>query len=91
MNPIKLIEYLSSAKPIIVTDLIPIREIVNETNAILANPDEIMEWVDGILKLVENNSFAENISKNSYTHFLNQYSWKIRAKKLLFGNIENEL
>src|SRR5690606_11194111 len=51
MNPIKLLEYLSSKKPIVASDLPPIREVLNEQNAILVDSESIDEWTVALNKL----------------------------------------
>lgn len=83
MNPIKIIEYMSSGKPIIASDLAQIREVLNDNIALLVNPENISEWVDAIKKIVIDTNLYQNIEKNSYNYFLENYSWKKRALKLL--------
>lgn len=85
MNPIKVIEYLSSGKSIIASDLKPIREVLNDDIAFLADPDDISQWCDGVLRIVSDKEYAAKLAQNAYDYFLNNYSWKIRADKLL-GN-----
>ena len=51
MSPLKIFEYMSHKKPIIVSDLPVIREVLNEKNSILIDSDNVRLWVEAILKL----------------------------------------
>lgn len=83
MNPIKLLEYMSSKKAIISSDLPTTREIMNESNSILVTFDHIDEWYEAILRLKDNPAFADQIATQAYTDFLNHFTWKKRANKLI--------
>ncbi|MCG3679256.1 glycosyltransferase family 4 protein [Aliarcobacter butzleri] len=82
-NPIKIIEYLSAAKPIIATDMITIREVLNDENAILIDVDNIEKWVDTIKLLKFDDLEYKKYSKNGYKYFINNLTWKTRAKNIL--------
>lgn len=84
MSPLKLFEYMSSNKPIISSNLKSIREILtNNHDAILCDPDKFDEWKEAIEKLNKDKNFVKKISKNAYKNFLNNFTWDIRAKKIL--------
>lgn len=82
-NPIKVIEYLSANKPIIASDIKSIREILDESKAILVDPDKISDWVDAIEILIGNRDLYNSYAKNGYDFFINNLTWKARAKKML--------
>lgn len=82
-NPIKTIEYLSSSKPIIASDMSMIREVLIDQNAVLIDVDNIQEWVDAI-KLLKNDKLKyEKYCQNGYEYFVNSLTWEARAKKVL--------
>lgn len=82
-NPIKIIEYLSASKPIIATDMTTLREVLNDENAILVDVDNIQEWVEAI-ELLKNDRFRyEKYSKNGYEYFVDNLTWRARAKKVI--------
>jgi glycosyltransferase involved in cell wall biosynthesis len=84
MNPIKILEYMSSKKPIIASALPAIEEVLeNEKNGLLVESDNILYWVTAIQKLILDQSFSNELSEHAYEDFLNRYTWKARASKFL--------
>ena len=52
MSPLKIFEYMASAKPILASDLPVLREVLDhEKTALLCNPDDINDWVDSLKRL----------------------------------------
>jgi len=89
MSPLKIFEYMSSKKPIIVSELPVIREVLDETNAVLCNPEDTSEWVLAIRKLRNDPEYARQISEKAHEQFLKNYTWHKRATKIL-STIDNE-
>lgn len=81
-SPIKLFEYMASKRPIVASDLPSIREILNESNAILVKPDDPDSLAEGIKKVLENPELAEKISAKAFQD-VQQYTWQKRAEKVL--------
>lgn len=79
MSPMKLFEYMSSAKPIISTDLPVLREVLNNENSILV-PYEVQSWKDAILKIYNDKSFGAYIGQNAYNDLVSNYTWESRAE-----------
>ena len=51
MSPLKIFEYMSHKKPIIASDLPVIREVLNDKNSILVEPNNIELWIKSLKKL----------------------------------------
>lgn len=83
MNPIKVLEYMSSRKPIIASDLPTIREVLNEKNALLVNCADTAEWEQAIGKLKNEKALASALADQAYADFQAKYTWKARAQKLI--------
>lgn len=86
MSPLKLFEYMSYEKPIICSDLPVVHEVLtNNETAILVDPEEVKEWIDGINKIVGDKELADRISQNAKNEFVEKYTWKARAKNVIAG------
>ena len=72
---------MSHKKPIIVSDLPVLREILNEKNSILVKSDDVQTWVNSIKKLQDLKN-RELIANQALSDF-NNYTWKNRALLVL--------
>jgi glycosyltransferase involved in cell wall biosynthesis len=82
MNPIKVIEYMSSRKAIICSDIPVLRELLDDDSAIFVKPGNLELWIDAILKL-QDPVLREKISKNAYEKFKGKLTWEARAKTII--------
>lgn len=82
MNPIKLIEYLSSCKVVVASDLLPIREIIDESCGVLVSPSDKEEWVLALLSLRDDHKRQE-LAAAGYKKFQQNLTWDARARKIL--------
>jgi len=80
-SPLKLFEYMAAGRPIVASDLPSIREILNETNAILVKPNDSEELAKGIKRIAGDDILAEKIAGQAAKDVL-QYSWEKRAEKI---------
>ena len=81
-SPMKMFEYMASKKPIVASDLPSIREILNESNAILVNSDDSGGLAGGINMALKNQAFFDKISIQAYQD-VQKYSWFKRSKKII--------
>ena len=81
MSPLKIFEYMSYKKAIIVSDLPVLREVLSPKSALLVEPENTIEWVNAINKLRKQEN-REYLSLNALKDFKN-YTWKTRALKVL--------
>lgn len=82
MCPMKVIEYMASGRPMVVSDLHSIREIVSEKECVFVRPDDAKSLSDGIKTLMNNESFAKEISENALKKARN-FSWENRARTIV--------
>jgi glycosyltransferase involved in cell wall biosynthesis len=81
-SPIKLFEYMASGTPIIASNLPSIKEILNNKNAYLVNPDEPRNLADAIKRAITDKEMTAFLSKNSFNN-INKYTWRKRAENIL--------
>lgn len=81
--PHKLFEYMLSGKPVIVTDVKPLKRIVdNEHCGIVIKEDE-KEFAEAILKLYDSKELYKELSKNGINAVNKKYNWDLEEEKLL--------
>jgi len=81
-SPLKLFEYMVSQRPIVASDLSSTKEVLNEKNAILVNPNDPNCLAEGIEKVLQNQDLANKISQQAFLD-VREYTWDKRAKKIL--------
>ncbi len=84
MNPIKIVEYMSSKKPIICSDLPVLRELLDENSAVFASPNNIKEWCLAINRMKDDH-FRNSLASCAFRKFENKLTWEARARILLNG------
>lgn len=77
-SPLKMFEYMAHKKAIVCSDIQVLREVLNEENSILVDPENSEEWVEAIERLKDNET-RDYIACKSYDNFLKYYRWKERA------------
>jgi glycosyltransferase involved in cell wall biosynthesis len=83
MSPMKMFEYMASGVPLISSDLPVLREVLRDgENSLLVLPDNILEWLSSINKLILNPEFAEEISSKAHSEYESIYTWSKRAQSI---------
>lgn len=81
-SPLKMFEYMAHKKAIIASDLPVLREVLNESNAVLVQCDDIHAWIQAIERLKDVTT-RERIAQKAYEDFIGSYTWKNRAKLVI--------
>jgi glycosyltransferase involved in cell wall biosynthesis len=80
ISPLKLFEAMAAGRPIIASDIPPIREILeHKRTGLLVEPDDIDAWVEAINMLREDPALAIRIAKAARSQG-SLYTWYERAK-----------
>jgi len=82
MSPLKMFEYMACERCIISSDLPVLREVLNDSNAILCDPDNNKAWEEALLSAIPNNNLRESLRKKARID-VNQFTWKNRVNKVL--------
>lgn len=80
-SPMKLFEYMASARPIVASDLLSIRQMLSEKNAVLVKPDDPNALAEGIKKALDQASGAVNLSVQALQD-IKRHSWTARAGRI---------
>lgn len=81
-SPMKLFEYMASGVPIVASKLPSIKEILDDSEAILVESDNVEALVHGIKIALSNKELSDKMS-NKALQDVRQYTWKARANKIL--------
>lgn len=83
MSPLKLFEYMASNRPIIASDLISIRQhLENGRSCLFADPDDSQSMRECILTLKSDVKLARDLARNAYKDVL-PFTWIRRARDIL--------
>jgi glycosyltransferase involved in cell wall biosynthesis len=79
-SPLKVIAYMTSGIPIVASDLPSIREVLNESNAYLVEPDNPKALAEGIKKALTEDGKGKTMKA---LEDVGKYSWDKRVKSIL--------
>lgn len=84
MSPLKIFEYMASGRPIVVSDIPVLREVLREEWARLVEPGCTGPWVRA-LKDLESKELRRKLGDNARNEFLSKHTWSRRVTKVLQG------
>lgn len=94
-TPHKLFQYMAMAKPVIVTDVRPLRRIVESENCgFVVHWDDPEEMAEAILRLYEDPEYARQVGANGQQAVREKYNWDKISEPLvdlykMIGNLHN--
>jgi glycosyltransferase involved in cell wall biosynthesis len=83
-SPMKMFEYMASGRAILSADLPVIREVLNEQNAILCEPEDLEAWKSSLASLLNNESQRIALGRQARQD-VQGYTWLARAQRILNG------
>ena len=82
--PIKVIEYMACARPIVAANLPVVRELVREgADALLFTPDDPVDLARCILAVLNDTSLAQRLAGSAAERARKKFSWREAQRKLL--------
>jgi glycosyltransferase involved in cell wall biosynthesis len=82
--PIKVIEYMSSGRPILASNLPVVRELVREDiDALLFSPDDPLDLARQALAILGDRRLAERLANSAASRARGKFTWSAAQKKLL--------
>lgn len=80
ISPLKMLEYMAHKKVIACSDISVLREVLNEENAILVDPENAKEWIEAIERF-RDDRLRDSLAQSVYSDFMQKYRWEQRAKE----------
>lgn len=86
-SPMKMFDYMACGRAILSSDLPVIREVLNETNAVLCPPEDLPAWEQALAALLADPARREALARQAHLD-VRGYTWLERARRILdgFGN-----
>ena len=85
MSPLKIFEYMSVGRAMIVSDLPALREVLDDEVSLFAPPGDTDSWVRAIMTLRDDESLRERLGARARARFLSRHTWAARAHRVLEG------
>lgn len=82
MSPLKVFEYMAAGKAIIASDLPILREVLNEANAELVDPEDLDAWVEALGRLRDPGRRG-SLGAAALADFEGMYEWSRRGERIL--------
>jgi len=81
-SPMKMFEYMASKRPIVASDLPSLKEVLNDSNAILVEPDDSKTLAQRINFCLKKPDLSVKIATQAFKD-VRQYTWAKRAKNII--------
>jgi glycosyltransferase involved in cell wall biosynthesis len=81
-SPMKLFEYMAAGRAILTSDLPVIHEVLNDTNACFAPPEDLPAWQESLSALIKDPPLTRKLGENARED-ARQYSWMERERRAL--------
>ena len=81
-SPLKVFEYMSSGVPIVASDTLAIREVLNEDNAYLVRVGDVEAMKKGIQSAIEDPARAQKLAHRARFD-VQSYTWRNRVKAII--------
>ncbi len=82
--PLKIIEYMACARPIVAANLPVVRELArDDVDALLFTPDDPADLARCVLALLNDGSLAQRLAGSAAERARDKFSWREAQKKLL--------
>lgn len=81
-SPMKMFDYLAASRAILSADLPVIHEVLDESNAVFAPPEDLQGWSQALACLLEDEVLRQNLAQQA-RQTAEKFSWRARAQKVL--------
>jgi glycosyltransferase involved in cell wall biosynthesis len=83
-SPMKMFEYMAVGRAILTSDLSVIREVLDDSTAAFAPPDDVDAWSAALKELLANPQWRDILARNARLA-VEKYTWLERARRAVAG------
>lgn len=87
-SPMKMFEYMAAGRAILTSDLPVIREVLDDSSAAFAPPEDAPAWIAALTSLLADPARRAALASTARRN-VEQYTWLARAGKILNGFLES--
>jgi glycosyltransferase involved in cell wall biosynthesis len=82
MSPLKLFEYLAAGRAVVTSYLPVLREVLDDSVAMLCTPDDVDSWLQAVDRLRDSGT-RERLAATGRARFLARHTWAARVEQVL--------
>lgn len=82
MSPMKLFEYMAAGRLIVASDLPVLREVLDDTNAALCDPEDVDSWRRALGRAAADTPWCDRLA-NKARQDVQKYTWRRRVRRIL--------
>ena len=83
-SPLKVFEYLASGRPMVVSDLPVLREVLRpDVDALMAPPEDVDAFAAAVLRLADDPGLRERLAASALERVHREFTWDLRARRIL--------
>lgn len=81
--PNKLFDYMKYGKPVLATNMIPVRKVIVEENCGIIIPENPKMIAKKLKDLNDNRAYLKKLGKNGKNAIINKYNWERESSKIV--------
>jgi len=83
-SPMKLFEYMASGRPIVVSDLPVLREVLRpDVDALMVPPDDAAALATALERLRDDPALGAQLAASALERVRTEFTWELRARRIL--------
>jgi glycosyltransferase involved in cell wall biosynthesis len=84
MSPMKVFEYMASGRPIVISDLPVLREVLRpDVDALMVPPEDPDALLGALKRLQDDPSLGEQLARSAFQRASERFTWERRASALI--------
>ena len=84
MSPMKVFEYMASGRPIVISDLPVLREVLRpDVDALMVPPEDPEALTAALRRLVDEPELGERLAASALDRARTEFTWELRARRIL--------
>ncbi len=84
MSPMKVFEYLASGRPMIISDLPVLHEVIRpDVDALMVPPEDVDALAAAVRRLGDDPSLAERLATEARARVEREFTWDLRVQRIL--------